>query len=216
MNRGNALFDEALEGLQVGVDVGEDEQFHAQLYYGGMINWLVIGIGDITTKRVIPAIQAEPRSQLYGIVTRDPAKAAPYSVKVWTSLEDALSDAAIDAIYVASPVAMHAPQTLAALRAGRHVLCEKPVASNYPEARTMVDAAAECGRRLGIAYYRRMYPKIQRAKALLEQGAVGRPVMAWLANHYWYDESGYGTWRLDPKMAGGVRCTTPRRTASMC
>ena len=167
------------------------------------MNWLVIGIGDITTKRVIPAIQAEPRSRLYGIVTRDPAKAAPYGAKVWTELSEALLDRTIDAVYVASPVALHAPQTTAALRAGRHVLCEKPVALNYDEARGMVATAKDCGRTLGIAYYRRMYPKIQRAKTLVEQGAIGRPVMAWLSNHYWYDESGHGTWRLDPKMAGG-------------
>ena len=167
------------------------------------MNWLVIGIGDITTKRVIPAIQAEPRSRLYGIVTRDPAKAAPYPAKVWTDLGEALHDSAVDAVYVASPVALHAPQTVAALRAGRHVLCEKPVALNYDEARRMVACAQECGRTLGIAYYRRMYPKLQRARALVQQGAIGRPVMAWLANHYWYDETGYGLWRLDPKMAGG-------------
>lgn len=167
------------------------------------MNWLVIGIGDITSMRVIPAIQAEPRSRLYGIVTRHPEKAAPYQAKVWTDLGEALQDGAVDAVYVASPVALHAPQTMAALRARRHVLCEKPVALNYPEARTMVEAAAASGRTLGIAYYRRMYPKLQRAKALVEQGAIGQPVMAWFANHYWYDASGHGPWRLDPAMAGG-------------
>ena len=168
-----------------------------------MFNWLVIGIGDITVKRVIPAIQAEPRSCLYGIVTRDPAKAAPYGAKVWTSLDAALRDTAIDAVYVATPVALHAPQTIQSLRAGRHVLCEKPVAMNYAEAQQMVEASAQMGRKLGVAYYRRMYPKIQRAKSLIEQGAIGRPVLAHLSNHYWYDETGHGPWRLDPALAGG-------------
>jgi predicted dehydrogenase len=168
-----------------------------------MLNWLVIGIGDITIKRVIPAIQAEPRSNLYGIVTRDPAKAAPFQAKVWTTLDEALRDSAIDAVYVATPVSLHAPQTIQSLRAGRHVLCEKPVALNYAEAKNMTEVAVQMGRTLGIAYYRRMYPKIQRAKALVEQGAIGRPVLAQLLNHYWYDESGHGPWRLDPKLAGG-------------
>jgi predicted dehydrogenase len=81
-----------------------------------MLNWLVIGIGDITIKRGIPAIQAEPRSTLYGIVTRDPAKAAPYGTKVWTDLTEALRDPAIDAVYVATPVSLHAPQTMQSLR----------------------------------------------------------------------------------------------------
>jgi predicted dehydrogenase len=77
------------------------------------------------------------------------------------------------------------------------------VAKNYAEAQQMVEVAAETGRTLGIAYYRRMYPKIQRAKALIEQGAIGQPVLAELSNHYWYDETGHGPWRLDPKLAGG-------------
>src|SRR5690349_1406850 len=103
-----------------------------------MLNWLVIGIGDITTKRVIPAILEEPRSRLYGIVTRDPAKAAPYSANVYTDFGEAIADPAVDAVYVATPVSLHAPQTIAALRAGKQVLCEKPVALDYAEACTMV------------------------------------------------------------------------------
>src|SRR5215472_4953184 len=105
------------------------------------MNWLVIGIGDITTKRVIPAIQCEPRSRLYGIVTRDPAKAAAYHAKVWTDLAEALQDPAIDAVYVATPVSLHAAQTIAALRSGRDVLCEKPVALHYSQALEMVETA---------------------------------------------------------------------------
>jgi 1,5-anhydro-D-fructose reductase (1,5-anhydro-D-mannitol-forming) len=169
-----------------------------------MLNWVVIGIGDITTKRVIPAILEEPRSRLYGIVTRSPEKAAPYgAARVWTELDAALEDANVDAVYVASPVALHAPQTIAALRAGRHVLCEKPVAMDYASAREMVATASAVGRVLGIAYYRRMYPKLSRARELVMGGVIGRPVMAWFANHYWYDSSGHGPWRLDPALAGG-------------
>ncbi len=106
-----------------------------------MLNWIVIGIGDITIRRVIPAIQAEPRSRLYGLVTRDPAKAAQFGAKAWTSLDEALADPAVQAVYVGTPVFLHAPQTIQALRAGKHVLCEKPMAMNEAEARTMVSAA---------------------------------------------------------------------------
>jgi predicted dehydrogenase len=67
----------------------------------------------------------------------------------------------------------------------------------------MVEVARQTGRTLGIAYYRRMYAKIQRAKALMEQGAIGQPVLAELSNHYWYDASGHGPWRLEPDKAGG-------------
>jgi hypothetical protein len=77
------------------------------------IRWIVIGVGDITTKRVLPAILAEPRSILAGIVTRNPAKAEPYGVPCWTSLDAALVEQECDAVYVASPVFLHAPQTIA-------------------------------------------------------------------------------------------------------
>jgi predicted dehydrogenase len=169
-----------------------------------MLNWIVIGIGDIATRRVIPAIQLESRSRLYGVVTRDPAKAAAYDAKIWTSLDDALSDSAVNAVYVATPVFLHAPQTIQSLRAGKHVLCEKPMAMNEAEARSMVNVAEESGRTLGVAYYRRTYPKVQRAKHLIEAGAIGTPLLAELTSHAWFDpKQGERSWLIDPAKAGG-------------
>ena len=168
-----------------------------------MLNWIVIGIGDITTKRVIPAIHAEKRSRLYGVVTRDPAKAAQYGVQTWASLEAALVDPAVEVVYVGTPVFLHAPQTIQALNAGKHVLCEKPMAMNEGEARRMVDTAAESGKLLGVAYYRRFYPKVLRAKQLLTEGAIGKPVFAELTNHMWFDGMGERSWLFDPARAGG-------------
>jgi 1,5-anhydro-D-fructose reductase (1,5-anhydro-D-mannitol-forming) len=168
-----------------------------------MLNWLVIGIGDITTRRVIPGIRAESRSRLYGIVTRDAAKATQFGVRVWPNLDEALADTAIHAVYVATPVFLHAPQTIQSLRAGKHVLCEKPMAMNEAEARTMVRAADETEKTLGVAYYRRCYPKVQRAKQLIEQGAIGKPLFAELTNHMWFDGGGNRGWLFDPSKAGG-------------
>ena len=147
-----------------------------------MLNWIVIGIGDIATRRVIPAIQAQPGSRLYGLVTRDHAKAAPYNTRVWSSLDEALADTnvrtEVQAIYVGTPVFLHAPQAIRSLSAGKHVLCEKPMAMNEAEARTMLQAAEQSGKTLGLAYYRRSYPKVQRARELLAAGAIGKPVLA--------------------------------------
>src|SRR6202167_6396508 len=154
-----------------------------------MLNSIVIGIGDISIRRVIPAIQAEPRSRLYGLVTRDPAKTAPYNTRTWTTLDEALSDPEVHAVYVATPVFLHAPQTIQSLRAGKHVLCEKPMAMSEAEARLMVQTAEETGRTFGVAYYRRAYPKVKRAKQLLEAGAIGRPVLAELTSHGRVDEN---------------------------
>ena len=168
-----------------------------------MLNWVVVGIGDITTRRVIPGIQAESRSHFYGVVTRDPAKAVHLGVKVWATLDEALADPAVQVVYVATPVFLHAPQTIQSLRAGKHVLCEKPMAMNEAEARTMVRAAEECGQTFGVAYYRRCYPKVQRTKELIERGAIGKPVFAELTNHMWFDGTGSRSWLVDPAKAGG-------------
>jgi 1,5-anhydro-D-fructose reductase (1,5-anhydro-D-mannitol-forming) len=174
-----------------------------------MLNWIVIGIGDISIRRVIPAIQAEPRSRLHGLVTRDAAKAAPYNTRAWTPLDEALSDPEVHAVYVATPVFLHAPQTIQSLRAGKHVLCEKPMAMNEAEAHSMVRIAEQSGRTFGVAYYRRMYPKVQRAKQLLAAGAIGHPVVAELTSHAWFDgvtfdgKETHRSWLLDPAQAGG-------------
>ncbi len=169
-----------------------------------MLNWIVVGIGDIATRRVIPAIQAEPRSRLHGLVTRDRAKAAPFKVATWTSLQDALAEVAVQAVYIATPVFLHAPQTIQALHAGKHVLCEKPMAMNQAEARSMIQAAKETGMTLGVAYYRRLYPKVQRAKELLKAGVIGKPVVAELTSHMWRGENDSDrSWLIDPAKAGG-------------
>lgn len=168
-----------------------------------MLNWVVVGIGDITVRRVVPAIQAEPRSCLYGVVTRDPAKASPYRTRVWATLDEALADPAVGVVYVGTPVFLHAPQTMQALRAGKQVLCEKPMAMNESEARAMVREAERSGKVFGVAYYRRMYPKVQRAKQLLDSGAIGKPVLAELSCHMWFDGTGPRSWLVDPSKAGG-------------
>ena len=169
-----------------------------------MLNWLVIGIGDITRKRVLPAILAEPRSRLHALLTRDPRKAEAYPGAIaFTDLAAALCDPAIDAVYVASPVAMHAEQTIASLRAGKHVLCEKPVALSLAQAESMAAAAREAsGRLCAIAYYRRLYPKLIRARALIAEGAIGQPVLAEANYHGWLESPDRG-WLKDPALAGG-------------
>jgi len=169
-----------------------------------MLNWVVVGVGDIAVRRIIPAIQAESRSNLYGVVTRDPAKAAPLNTRAWTDLGEAVSETAVHAVYVATPVFLHAPQTIQALRAGKHVLCEKPMARNETEARSMLRTASETGKTLGVAYYRRSYPKVQRARELLDAGAIGTPVFAELTCHDWFDgRDSSRAWLVDPVKAGG-------------
>jgi predicted dehydrogenase len=91
-----------------------------------------------------------------------------------------------------------------ALRAGAHVLCEKPMAMSLTEAQQMVEAAAHSGRTLGVAYYRRTYPKVRRAIELIEQGVIGHPVMAFASCHSQTPaDPNRRAWLLDPAQAGG-------------
>jgi 1,5-anhydro-D-fructose reductase (1,5-anhydro-D-mannitol-forming) len=168
------------------------------------INWVVAGIGDIARKRVIPAIQAEPRSSLYGFVTRDPAKADPYpGARTWQTIEEAVADPAVHAVYIALPVAMHAAATVAALRAGKHVLCEKPMAMHFAQAQAMVTEARSCECLLGVSYYRRLYPKLIRAKQLIAEGAIGLPLIAEANCHGWTEILEGREWLMNPALAGG-------------
>jgi predicted dehydrogenase len=168
------------------------------------LRWLLAGIGDIARKRVLPAILAEPRSSLVGLVTRDPAKAESYGVPGWTDFDAAIAESGADAIYIATPVFLHAPQTIAALRAGLHVLCEKPMALRHSEAQSMQRAAIETGLTLGIAYYRRMYPKVERARQLIADGAIGRPVYVEAASHDHFNPLGTAReWLADPARSAG-------------
>jgi 1,5-anhydro-D-fructose reductase (1,5-anhydro-D-mannitol-forming) len=168
------------------------------------MNWVVAGIGDIARKRVISAIQAEPRSILYGFLTRDPAKAAAYAgARAWPSIDEAVGDQAVDAVYVALPVALHAEVTIKALSAGKHVLCEKPMAMNVSQGTDMVAAARKAGRLLGVAYYRRLYPKLVRARQLIAEGAIGRPLLAEANCHGWTEILEGREWLMDPRLSGG-------------
>ena len=167
------------------------------------LRWALAGIGDIARKRVIPAIQSEPRSTLYGFITRDPAKAQEFpGTKSWATVEDAVADPAVDAVYIALPVALHAHAAITALRAGKHVLCEKPMAVNFAQSQQMVAEARASGRFLGVSYYRRLYPKLIRARQLVKEGAIGRPLLADANCHSWLDTEGRD-WLRDPALAGG-------------
>ncbi len=167
------------------------------------VKWVVAGIGDIARKRVIPAIQSEPRSRLHGFITRTPEKAADYAgTRTWPSVEEAVSDPAVDAVYIALPVALHAAAAITALRAGKHVLCEKPMAMDFAEAERMVAEGQSPGRLFGVSYYRRLYPKLLRAKQLIAEGAIGRPLLAEANCHSWLEIAGRD-WLADPALSGG-------------
>src|ERR1022692_3643596 len=175
-----------------------------------MVGWAVVGIGDIAQKRVIPGMRDDPRSRLRAAVSRDPEKSREVCEsfgieRIYSSLEDALADPAVTAVYVATPVALHYPQTMAALAAGKHVLCEKPTALKPAQVEAMIAAAKAVDRRFGVAFYRRLYPAVARVRALLRQGAIGQPTLVWVSCHGWFNERevSHRAWLFDPVLSGG-------------
>ena len=175
-----------------------------------MVRWGLVGAGDIAEKRVAPALAYTARSELVAISRRraELAKSfadrfgARFSCATWQELVAAEE---IDAVYVATPVNLHAPITIRAAEAGKHVLCEKPMALSVADCDGMIGAAAANGVKLGVAYYRHLYPMITRVKTLLAEGAIGNPVTAQINAFERFDPGPDHprSWLLDPRQAGG-------------
>ena len=170
-----------------------------------VVRWGLVGAGDIAEKRVAPALVAATRSQLAAVSRRQAQLAEGFALRFgarrWhADWRDLVHDDEIDAVYVAAPVQLHAPITIAAAEAGKHVLCEKPMALSVDECDRMIRRADASGVQLGIAYYRHLYPLVQRVKRLLADGAIGAPVIAQLEAFERFDPPpGHPrAWLLDP------------------
>ena len=149
---------------------------------GRSVRWGLIGCGDIATKRVAAALRDAPGSNLVAVSRRQADRAEEsarrFGATRWhAAWEDLLRDE-LDAVYIATPVALHAGMAVAAAEAGKHVLCEKPMAIDVGECDRMIAAAEANGVKLGVAYYRRFYPILRRLKQLLDEGVIGAPVAA--------------------------------------
>ncbi len=147
------------------------------------LRWGLIGCGDISRKRVAPALRDIPECELFAVnrARGDLAEnfAKEFGAKRWhRDWRELIADDEIDAVYIATPVYLHAEQTVAAAEAGKHVLCEKPMAMNAAECDLMIAACEAHGVKLGVAYYRRFYPVIRRVKEVLASGEIGIPVIA--------------------------------------
>ncbi|GGK39820.1 Gfo/Idh/MocA family protein [Salinarimonas ramus] len=138
----------------------------------------VLGASKIGREKVIPAMQASPLCEIVAIASRDETRARAEADALgipdaYGSYEALIAAGEVEAIYIPLPNHMHVPWTLAAARAGKHVLCEKPIARTAEEAQALLDLPA--GVVVSEAYMIRHHPQWQRARALLEEGAIGRP-----------------------------------------
>jgi predicted dehydrogenase len=169
------------------------------------VRWGILGCGDVAEKKGGPALYKAEGSALTAVMRRDRAKAEDFArrhgaARVYDRAEDLLADGEVDAVYIATPPNLHCEQTIAAARAGKHVLVEKPMALDAGECDRMIAACREAGVNLHVAYYRRFYPKFVAAKKMLDEGAVGRVLGGRLLMCSY---SPGGGWRVDPAVSGG-------------
>ena len=174
------------------------------------LRWGLIGCGDISRKRVAPALRDLPNCHLVAVARRRAELAKPFAQEFgapkwrqdWQTL---LQDKEVEAVYIATPVYVHVAQTIAAAEAGKHVLCEKPMALNVEECDRMNAACRDHHVRLGAAYYRHFYPAIDRVKEIIRSGEIGRPVMIQInAFERFNPEPGHSRhWFVEKAKAGG-------------
>jgi predicted dehydrogenase len=174
------------------------------------LRWGLIGCGDIAQKRVAPALRDLPNCELVAVnrARFDLAEsfATAFGARKWRrDWQELIADEEIDAVYVATPVHQHAEQTLRATEAGKHVLCEKPMAMNVAECDRMIAAAKSNNIKLGVAYYRHFYPVIDRIKEILDAGEIGQPVLAQINAFEWFNpQPGQPRyWFVKKEQAGG-------------
>ncbi len=144
------------------------------------VSWGVLGVADIAVKKVIPALLGSELSRVDAIASRSQEKASAAAAqlgigKAYGSYEALLDDADIEVVYVALPNDLHREWTIAAARAGKHVLCEKPLALTSADARQMVDACEQAGVQLMEAFMYRLHPLWASLVAVVADGRIGEP-----------------------------------------
>lgn len=172
------------------------------------IRWGIIGCGNVAEFKSGPPLYQTPGSELVAVMRRDAAKAADFAQRHgahrwYTEAEALIADAAVNAIYIASPHYQHAAHVKMAANAGKIVLCEKPLGISVAEAQMCVDVCRANNVPLAVAYYRREWPIVQKMRELLNDGAIGRVVSAriHLADYFAGDPD--RPWLTSKALAGG-------------
>ncbi len=173
----------------------------------GEVRWGVLGTADIAVRKVIPAMQGSEWSRVAAIASRSEDRAAEVAQaldipRAHGSYGDLLADADIEAVYIPLPNSLHAEWALAAAEAGKHVLCEKPMALSALEAQRMIDGAREAGVKLMEAFMYRFHPLWSEVRRLVDDGAIGE-VLA-IQSFFSYRNMDPGDIRNMPDFGGGA------------
>ncbi len=171
------------------------------------VRWGVLGAADIAIAKVIPAVNQAELSRVDAIASRssDSAKeaAARLGIPRWYgSYQDLLDDPEIEAVYIPLPNHLHAEWTLAAAAAGKHVLCEKPLAMTSADARRMIDACQDAGVKLMEAFMYRLHPMWVEVRRLVDDGVIGELVA--IQSFFSYHNVDPADIRNIPEFGGGA------------
>ena len=177
------------------------------------INWGFIGCGEVTEKKSGPAFNEVEGSQVVAVMSRSENKARSYAerhhIRKWyTDAQELIDDPDVNAIYIATPPSSHATFAIMAMRAGKPVYIEKPLAASYNDCIRINRISEQTGVPCFVAYYRRYLPYFQKVKEIIENGTIGKVINVQIRfsvppRDLDYKNEKELPWRLQPDIAGG-------------
>jgi predicted dehydrogenase len=171
------------------------------------LRWGALSTANIGRRAVLPAIQRSGNGELLAVASRDAGRAAALAAELgaprsYGSYEELLADPAIEAVYIPLPNSLHREWAIKAAAAGKHVLCEKPLALDPAECDEMIAAARQHGVLLMEAFMYRFHPQTARVLELLAQGAIGEPRV--LRAAFTFRVTNPANIRMQPELGGGA------------
>jgi predicted dehydrogenase len=171
------------------------------------VRWGIMSLANIT-RRFLPGLRAASNARLVAVATRQPSRAEPLraeqpDLRVYDHYEALLADPQIEAVYIPLPNTLHAEWVVKAAAAGKHVLCEKPLATTVADVERMAAAARQHGTLLMEAFMWRFHPQHARVRELIAAGVIGEPRVVHAGLSFTIDRTKPNI-RLDPAVGGGV------------
>lgn len=177
------------------------------------INWGFIGCGEVTEKKSGPAFAEVEGSSIEAVMSRNANKAQLYAErhnisKWYTDAQELINDPRVNAVYIATPPSSHATFAIMAMKAGKPVYIEKPLAASYEDCARINRISNETGIDCFVAYYRRYLPYFKKVKQIIQSGTIGKVTNVQLRfsvppRELDYNSSSTKPWRLQPDIAGG-------------
>ena len=162
-----------------------------------------IGAGSIAKKALYPALMNSTVGEIYAVAGKDAdrAKALSPTGKFYTDYQDLIDDPKVEAVYISLPNSLHIPWSIKAMQAGKHVLCEKPIAMNAQELKEAIKVSQSTGKLLMEASWNRWHPRTVRIKQLVDQGVIGK--LTEINASFTYDGLDAENIRTIPALGGG-------------